>query len=173
MNLSEAILMALALSADAFAMSFSYGVNFTKINKYSNLIISIMCTLMLGISLYISDIVNQFIPPDISKIASFLILFILGLYKLFQNNSNSIIRTLKLRESILVGFSMSIDSMVVGITGAEGTSKLVILAIVFIVSVFAILFGNYLGYKLSEVTKIDISKLGAIIIIVLAFLKLS
>ena len=87
----EAVLIAIALSTDAFIASFAYGSNKIKIPFSSMQVISLICTGILGISLLLGTVLKPYLPGDLLKIASFLILLILGFIKLMDNIIKSII----------------------------------------------------------------------------------
>jgi len=87
----EAITIAIALSTDAFIASFAYGSNKIKIPFSSMQVISLICTGILGISLLLGTFLKPYLPVNLLKIASFLILFILGIIKLMDNLIKSII----------------------------------------------------------------------------------
>jgi len=87
----EAVLIAIALSTDAFIASFAYGSNKIKIPFSSMQVISLICTGILGISLLLGTFLKPYLPGDLLKIGAFLILFILGIIKLMDNIIKSII----------------------------------------------------------------------------------
>jgi len=87
----EAIIIAIALSTDAFIASFAYGSNKIKIPFSSMQVISFICTGILGISLLLGTSLKPYLPSELLKIASFIILFILGIVKLLDNLIKSII----------------------------------------------------------------------------------
>lgn len=74
-----------ALSLDTFMAALSYEANKIKIPISSNLIISFICALFLFISLLLGGVLNLFIPEFILKWISFIILFGIGLFKIFDN----------------------------------------------------------------------------------------
>ncbi|MDD4715519.1 MAG: sporulation membrane protein YtaF [Oscillospiraceae bacterium] len=75
------IMLVIALCLDAFAASFSYGVNKTKIPALSIAVISAVCTAALALSTGIGTAVQQFISGEITKIICFALLFSIGLIK--------------------------------------------------------------------------------------------
>lgn len=81
----ETILLVLVVSLDAFVASMAYGSKKIKIPFSSILIINIVCSSFLGISLFFGFLFKQFIPNNIATMVSFLLLFILGLYYLFES----------------------------------------------------------------------------------------
>lgn len=88
----EALILASALSIDAFVASFAYGGKSIKIPIQSILVISVICSTVIGISLLIGTIVRGFIPDSVTKIICFLLLFFLGLSQLLDSFTKSIIR---------------------------------------------------------------------------------
>ncbi|HHX61213.1 MAG TPA: sporulation membrane protein YtaF [Epulopiscium sp.] len=87
----EAILLVTALSMDAFVASIAYGTNKIKIPFLSMATINIVCTLLLGISLYFGSIVREVIPGNIVGFIGILILLGLGIYQLFEGLFKSLI----------------------------------------------------------------------------------
>lgn len=88
----ETILLAIVLSTDAFVASFAYGSNKIKIPFKSVQIINLVCSSILGISLLLGNIIRQYIPPWLTTIICFGILFILGSVKLLDSTIKSIIK---------------------------------------------------------------------------------
>lgn len=88
----EAIMLASALSLDAFVASFAYGSNQIKMPFKSIQIINIVCSSILGLSLLAGAFLRQFIPSSLTIFVCFFILFILGIIKLLDSITKSIIR---------------------------------------------------------------------------------
>lgn len=88
----ESILLVLSICIDSFVCSIAYGCNKIKVPIYSSMLISIICTLILGISLFLGNIFKVFIPINYCRFFSFFILLILGLYRLFEGVFKSILR---------------------------------------------------------------------------------
>lgn len=78
------VLFVTALCIDAFAASFAYGAQNTKIPPLSALIISLICTGVLAFTAGIGSALRYFIPTSLCGAISFTILFILGLLKCFD-----------------------------------------------------------------------------------------
>jgi len=87
----ESIIIAIALSTDAFIASFAYGTNKIKIPISSMQVIAFICTGILAISLLLGTSLKPYLPGNLLKIASFLILLILGIVKLMDNIIKAII----------------------------------------------------------------------------------
>ena len=97
--LFEAIVIALTCSLDAFAAAFSYGSNRIHIPWRSNQIINIISCAMLGISLWVGTKIQRFLPERLAITICFGILLILGLMKLMDCITKSIIRKHNLRRT--------------------------------------------------------------------------
>ena len=88
----EAAILAASLSVDAFVAGFAYGSSKIKIPFLSVQIINIICSLITGVGLLIGSVLREYIPPWITIVISFIILFILGVVKLLDSVTKSIIR---------------------------------------------------------------------------------
>ena len=83
--IAEALILVIALSADAFVSSLAYGTDKIKIPFISAAIISIICSMFLGLFLFLGVVLNPFIPSNTIKFVCFAILLVLGIVKLFEN----------------------------------------------------------------------------------------
>ncbi len=101
----EILLLVLSVSIDSFLASISYGSSKIKIPLTSALIIDIISSSMLGFSLLVGSFLQDFIPTNIAKLFSFVILFILGLYRLFEGLLKSYIKN-KSKDSSLLKFKL-------------------------------------------------------------------
>ena len=88
----EAMALASALSLDAFAASFAYGSKKIKVPGQSVLVISLICSGMTGVSIFAGALLGQYIPSRLTSGISFVILFLLGMAKLLDSLTKSIIR---------------------------------------------------------------------------------
>lgn len=91
--LLQAAAIAVSLSIDAFATSFAYGCKKIKIPMLSVHIINFICTLTLGLSFFFGGILLPYIPAWLAAGLAFAILFTIGVIKLFDSITKSIIRT--------------------------------------------------------------------------------
>ena len=80
----QSLLLVLSLCLDTFVASVAYGTDKIKIPFYSSIIINLICSLFLGISLFLSNILKDFIPINIASSLSFLLLLSLGIYRIFE-----------------------------------------------------------------------------------------
>ncbi len=88
----EAFLLASSVSMDAFVASFAYGSNRIKIPFKSVQIINLICSSTLGISLLIGTVVKDYLPHQLTTAICFVILLAIGLSKLLDSFTKSIIR---------------------------------------------------------------------------------
>lgn len=80
------------LSLDAFAASFAYGSNRIKMPFKSVQTINMVCGSILGISLLLGTALRQYIPPLLGTAICFIILLLLGITKLLDSITKSMIR---------------------------------------------------------------------------------
>ena len=80
----QSLILVLSLCIDTFVTSIVYSSNKIKIPVVSGLIINAICSLFLAISLFFGYIIKDFIPINIASTISFLLLLILGVYRLFE-----------------------------------------------------------------------------------------
>ena len=99
----EALILVIALSIDAFVASFAYGTNKIKIPFLSTIIISAVCSGLLAISLIIKSVLRDYIDANITIAIGFVIMFLLGIIKLFDSSIKALIRKNK---NFKKGFSM-------------------------------------------------------------------
>lgn len=80
----EILLLVLSVSIDSFIASISYGSSRIKIPIISALIVDIISSSMLGFSLIFGSFIQNYISINTAKLISFMILFFLGFYRLFE-----------------------------------------------------------------------------------------
>ena len=80
----ESLLLIISICLDAFFASIAYGTNKIKIPFISSFIISLIGALILGASLFFGSFIKKLLPGNLAIILSFLILFIIGIYRLFE-----------------------------------------------------------------------------------------
>ena len=85
-------MLALSLSMDAFAAAFAYGCKKITIPPLSAIIITLICTATAGLSFLLGSAFAAFIPVWVAVGLSFTILFVIGLTKLLDSITKSIVR---------------------------------------------------------------------------------
>lgn len=88
----EALILSSALSLDAFVASFAYGSKKIKIPFKSAQAINLICSAITGLSLLAGTILRQYIPVWLTTAISFAVLSLLGLAKLLDSITKSVIR---------------------------------------------------------------------------------
>ncbi len=101
----EVLLLVLSVSIDSFIASISYGSSKIKIPLISALIVDIISSSMLGISLILGSFLQNYISINTAKIISFIILFFLGFYRLFESLLKSYINN-KSKDLSLLKFKL-------------------------------------------------------------------
>jgi putative Mn2+ efflux pump MntP len=176
----EAFILAVTLSLDAFAAGFAYGCAGVKIPFKSVQVINLVCSAFLGISLLAGVFARRLVPPNFGMTACFLILLTIGGIKLFQSlfqkekkTDFKAVKILKPAEAAALAAGLSLDGLAVGFgAGLGNANALVIFAVSLFSDIAAVTLGCYLGRKLSQKIKYNISWVGGAIIIILAFTKL-
>jgi len=170
----EILALAAAISVDAFAASFAYGGKRIKIPLLSVIIISVVCSLVLGIALFAGSVIRDFIPANATAIISFAILFILGFFKLFdtktelKNHDKDNSKIISVTEAVALAVALSLDGFAVGF-GAALANVNIFAAVLstFVIGALAVIGGCYLGNKIAG--KINVSWVSGILLIILAF----
>lgn len=85
MTILQALLLVIGLSIDAFATSFGYGVNKIKMPYYSMMIIAVICSSVLGVSLFAGKAISAFLTPHLTLLICFVLLLTLGILRLFES----------------------------------------------------------------------------------------
>lgn len=88
----EAAILAIILALDALAASFAYGCKKIRIPFTSGTLISIICTGVTGLSFLVGAVLVQHIPAGVAVGLSFAILFTIGVIKLLDSITKSLIR---------------------------------------------------------------------------------
>ena len=99
-------MLALTLSLDAFAAAFAYGCKQIKIPPGSGVIVAVICTATTGLSFLVGALVEAFIPLGAARWLAFGILLVIGLAKLLDSVTKSIIRKYVNTELTLTAFNV-------------------------------------------------------------------
>lgn len=184
------IFLTIALSMDAFTAAFSYGTDNVRVPFISTLIIAVICGLMLTLSFLAGNVLLSLIPSGFAKILSFSILFLLSLYKLYDAlpkkrpasfTTDSISdkvnkkdkQIISAQEAALLALALSIDSISAGISIGTPDLPLPLLFLIAVcIHLAAIWSGSHAGASLSKKTSQNFSWLGAVLLLLLAFLRL-
>lgn len=186
------LLLAVALSMDTFTAGLSYSVGKVRVPVPSMLVISLISGLMLTLSLLAGNLIVSVIPAGVTKIFSFLVLFALALYKLYDAlpsdakaarsfTTDSIsekvnkkdIHILSLSEAALLSLALSLDSISAGLgAGAPAKSPFLLFCISSLIQLAAIFSGLLSGRALLQKTSHNFTWVSAALLFVLALLRL-
>ncbi len=186
------LLLILALSMDAFTAGLSYGMAKVKVPLYSVFTLAALSGCMLTLSMYAGDKLLSLIPPAFTRGASFIILFLLSLYKFYDaipslhrknarlttDNISQMINSerpmvLSGREAFLLGLALSVDNISAGLcTGSSSLSPWSLLFITVGIHLLSIQLGLAAGRLLAQKGLNRFTWLGAAILMLLAFFRL-
>ena len=162
MSIILVIITAVSLSMDAFSLSLAYGtLNIKKIQILMlSLIVGIYHLIMPLIGMNVGSKIIHLLPIQPNFLV-FIVLFLIGIQMIIESfNKKENIYDLTIKEMLLFGFAVSIDSFTLGI-GLEVLYKSpIISAIIF--SITSGLF-TYVGLKLGKQINNYIGKISTII----------
>ena len=177
----EIFVLVTALSVDAFAAGFAYGVSKIKVPFRSLLIVTGASSLILALSLLLGRLAGALLPPGLTGAFGFVVLAGLGVFKFFdRTNGREAEKADKNRdqvvspaEALALGAALSVDSLAAGI----GAGALFVpIPAAFLTSVLvggaALLLGEGLGGFLSARFRSSFSWVSGCLLLLLAFLKL-
>jgi len=92
MQVFTALAIAISISLDALLVTFAYGCKKIRIPIKSIVIINFICTGVIGVSFFAGNAMSHIIPDRAAAWLAFLILFTIGIIKLFDSITKSLIR---------------------------------------------------------------------------------
>lgn len=173
MSILVVFIIAVSLSMDAFSLSLAYGtLNLEK--KYMNLlsmIVGIYHFFMPLIGLYVGSTVLSIIKIN-PNIIVFLVLVFIGIQMIIDSfKSDKLVKLVKLKDLLLFGFAVSIDSFSVGIGLNTITDNYLLSVTMFSLSSFTFTYiGLLLGKKISEIIGKLATIIGGIVLIVIGII---
>lgn len=172
MSIYIIFIIAVSLSMDAFSLSLAYGtLNLEKkYIKQLSLIVGIYHFFMPLIGLLIGNIILKIIPINPNIIVSIVLIFI-GIEMFIDSFHNDEIKLMTLKELVLFGLAVSIDSFSVGI-GLKAISNNYILCVtIFSLSSFIFTYlGLQLGKKINDIIGKISTIVGGIILIIIGIM---
>lgn len=179
--LVEMLLLVTALSVDAFAAGFVYGVSKIKVPFVSVLIVTGVSSLILAGSLLAGNLVSSLIPGNLTQYFSFMLLFVLGIIKLFDHSGHEEAEAADRNrdafvspgEAFALGAALSVDSLAAGVgAGIQMNQIPAAFLASFAAGVLAIPLGTRLGRLIAAHCRSNLGWLSGILLILLAFMKL-
>ena len=164
-SLTSAIVLSISLSLDAFSMSLAYGLmNFS--NKKIFLV-----SLLVGIFHFFMPILGSLIGKTLLEVINInpkyiiTVVFSLIIIEMIKSlKDKNIVSSLKLKETILFAFAVSLDSFSVGIGLAF--LEFNILFYCFLFTVFSFLF-TFIGFKLGKIISYKVGTFSKVLAIIL------
>lgn len=174
MNIILIFIIAVSLSMDAFSLSLAYGtisISKQKINTLS-IIVGIFHFFMPIFGLIIGSFVEKLLP--IGDLVTFIIFLFIGINMIIESKEKQIkVKNIKLKEMILFGFAVSIDSFSIGIGLKNICSNLLLCSSTFsFVSFIFTYIGLILGSKLNKLIGKLATLIGGISLILLGIIYL-
>lgn len=186
------LLLVIVLSMDAFAAGLSYGVEDVWVPFSSLTIIALLSGGMLTASLFAGNLLLAMIPESFTKIISFLVLFLLSLYKFYDaaasrrhrksdfttgSLSRKINRddkaVLSGKEAALLAFALSVDNISAGLcTGTVSLPPAVIFIFTTLIHFLTLKLGLFAGQLLASKSSRSFAWLSALILMALAFVRI-
>ncbi len=179
--LFEILLLVTALSVDAFAAGFVYGVSKIKVPLASIIVVTGISSLILVCSLITGNLISRLIPGNLTQYFSFLLLFVLGLTKLFDRSRHDEAETadknkdafVSPTEAFTLGVALSIDSLAAGIGAGIGSAYIPVAFLAsFLIGALALIAGSWLGGLISSRCRLNLCWISGVLLILLAFMKL-
>lgn len=173
MSIYIILIIAVSLSMDAFSLSLAYGtLNLEKkyIRKLS-LIVGIYHFFMPLLGLYIGNTLFKFIPLTPNIIICVVLTFI-GLEMIIDSfHKEENIKIMKLKELILFGLAVSIDSFSVGIGLKAITNNYLVSVTIFSLTSFIFTYlGLIIGKKINNLLGKLSTLLGGIVLIIIGII---
>lgn len=182
MIIFSALIFAVIVSMDTLATGFTYGIINIKVPLRHAVAINIICSISVGLALFIGYIAGHYIPTAVTLYLGVGILVFIGLYKLIQyfiNKRNGIVPAtyqIKWPETITLAILLSIDGFAAGIGAAIHNASLAfcLLSLVFsfITDIVFFTIGFKIGSKITQKTRFDLSWLSGAVLIILGAIKL-
>ena len=168
------IIIAISLSMDAFSLALAYGtLNLNKKDIYKlSLVVGIYHFFMPLIGLFLGNIILKYVSNP--NFIVFVILFVIGIEMIYETFKEEDIKNIvSLRQILLFGLAVSIDSFSVGIGLNIINNNYLYCASIF--SIFSLSFtylGLMLGKKINNIIGKTSTIIGGLVLIVIAFMYL-
>lgn len=173
--LGEGILLLIALSMDSFIISFAYGISKCKPSIGIVLMMNLICSLMFGAALFIGSALGNWIPSWITQKICFLVLFIMGSYKLYSSwkqkdtDTQDKTKAISWGEGAILAVALSMDGVVVGVgAGLLYTYKWILTICSYFTGLGGMMLGWHLGFKSRTFFSKDISWISGVCLLFLA-----
>lgn len=176
----QILMLVIAISVDALGAGFVYGVGGVRMPVPSVFIVSAVSALMLGLAMAAGNVLGGYLAADFTAQISFLILFVLGLVKLFQQDDKRKIReadrdkdhVLAAGEAVLLGAALSLDSVAAGIgVGVEPGQMLWAVPAAFVINFCMMQLGGSAGRLLTGRIHMNLNRMSGLLLMALAIIR--
>ncbi len=177
----QILVLVTALSIDAFAAGFAYGISKVKMPNLSIGIVSAVSAIMLLLSLGVGHLLASYVPAYLATEIGFLLLFVLGIVKLFDRSGKKEAqeadwdgdKVLSAPEAVSLGVALSIDSIAAGIGVGVATKEMIwAVPAAFVINYLMMLIGGKIGKVISDKIKANLFWVSGVLLIILAFWRL-
>ena len=176
LELLKSMVLILALTMDSFMVSFTYGASRTKMSVSAIIIMNLVMSALLGVAILTGNYLTVFLPGKFTGTASFLLLFLIGLYRIrsgFQSRKETVtgdnMSHLGIWEATGLSAILSLDNIAVGVgTGLVEEQFPVLVIGSFFMGVLMMKVGWRIGKHSRILFKQDLSWLGGVCLILLA-----
>lgn len=177
----QILVLVTAISVDAFGAGFVYGVSRVRMPLLSVGIVSAASGLMLLLSMGAGRILGRGLPADFTAEAGFIILFVLGVVKLFDRSGGKEAKeanrdgdhVLSAGEALVLGVSLSLDSIAAGIgVGVDDFRMILAVPTAFVINFLMMRLGGRAGKALAGRIHADVGWISGVLLILLAFMRL-
>ncbi len=169
----SAMLFALYSNLDNLVIGIAYGIKKINIKIFSNLIIAFITSTGTFLAMSIGFYITNFLPHNIANALGSLLIIFLGGYFIYKSESNLINNSkssdlalkdiddmieyakktdldnsgdINMRESLLISFGLALNNLGSGVAASvTGISISLTVVFTFILSIFTIIIGQYLG----------------------------
>lgn len=173
MQLLTVILIAVSLSMDAFSLALIYGtINISKNDiKKLSIIVGIYHFIMPLIGYFIGNIIIDKLFLN-ANLVVFIVLFIIGLQMILETfKEEKAIKVLNLKELLLFGLAVSLDSLSVGVGLKQIYPNILISISIFSIVSFSFTYiGLLFGKKINNIIGKISTLIGGIILMIIGLL---
>jgi len=167
------ILSVISVSIDGFFTGIAIGLKKTKMMISKITIISIIPIIMAFPVMLIGKKLSFFINNNFIKIIGFTLFFLMSLNAFKQIKNNNSTNILSIKSSIIIGFTVGLDSSVCAFSLALENYNPFIIPFYFGISHFILILLGYSLFNKIDITKVKYLKyISPIILLIIAIFKL-
>lgn len=177
----QILVLVTAISVDAFGAGFAYGVSRVRMPLLSVGIVSAASGLVLLLAMGAGRILGKGMPAGVTSEAGFIILFVLGVVKLFDRSGGKEAREanrdgdhiLSSGEALTLGIALSLDSIAAGIgVGVDDFRMILAVPAALAINFLMMRLGGRVGKALAGRIHTDLGWISGVLLILLAFMRL-